>query len=326
MLTVSEKRAFSIERDAVCLVSSGMVKEEEDLDDFLAVWRALEGKGTNVRDHQHQWRVIDRGAYRFPGRRPVGARDRLHASPAGDRKAAHADREEALQPFGNFILGEVLGAAFGDVPPDEGDATFVLKGYGCSRVGEKYWVGPANGYSVLHTVVRKMLAFCGPLDLATLRQGMVRHQKRHGVAVPSLEMIDAFLRRREDIVLDEDGKFGLTAGARDTAVARWPGADLVEARREPRAGRDLRTDSKGLRRSRPVSRKRGRPGRELGARGPVRAQPLLPPGTGVGGLGGFGGRRVCQLPRRGTGRSSKGSIYLVAFERGSSWVWIVLTL
>jgi hypothetical protein len=88
----------------------------------------------------------------------------------------------------------------------------VLLGHGCSRVTEKYWVGPTNGYNTLHTVARKMLDWCGSLDTATLRSGMVRHQKRLRVSVPSIEVIDALLRRYDDISVEEDGRFKIADG------------------------------------------------------------------------------------------------------------------
>ena len=206
MLTISEERAFSIEQMRSALISCGIVREEENLDDFLAIWGTLESEDTNVTDHHHQWQVIDREAYRFP--------EDIRLMLKTGYTQAQQEIVRILMPIvkkrcsrsGGFVLSEVLSTAFGDQPPEDGDVMRVLLGHGCSRVSERYWIGPADGYTVLHTVARKMLDCCGPLDIVTLRQGIVRHQKRHRVTLPPLEVVDALLRQRSDIRL-EDAQF-----------------------------------------------------------------------------------------------------------------------
>ena len=213
MLTISGEGVSSIERMRDTLLTRGMIGEDENLDDFLAVWNALEGEGTNVADHHHQWRVIGREAYRFPEDIGLVLKTGQTSGQQEIAKTVMPLVRKRCSRSGYFSLAEVLGAAYGEEPPEVGEVARVLQGHGCSRVDESHWIGPADGYTVLHAVARKMLDNCGPLDLSALRRGMVRHQKRHRVAAPPPHVVEALLKKRDDIVLKEDGRFASTAGA-----------------------------------------------------------------------------------------------------------------
>jgi hypothetical protein len=67
-----------------------------------------------------------------------------------------------------------------------------------------FWVpGPRPDRRIMATVARRMLAVSSPLDVETIRQGLMRHcQDRGGTSVPPVEVLAAFFSAHPEFTVD----------------------------------------------------------------------------------------------------------------------------
>lgn len=202
MLTVREHRIVSPAAIFERLRQRGLIVSEASVDDFLLVWRAIKPYEVPLRDQLTHWRALDPADYTFPegivSFVANGLDERQKAALPAILEAAVPLVRQVGAVTPTQIADEVAGLGI-----SEADIATVLAAKGMREVLPGYWARTV-GKSVPHTVVRKMLAVCGPLTLRQIRRGLLRHQRRQGYPVAPMRVLQSVLEQYDDFTVGSD--------------------------------------------------------------------------------------------------------------------------
>jgi len=180
----------------------GIVDSEPSINDFLAVWRAIDFEGGPNNDDLARWRVCAPRNYAFPEGIASFAKTGLAPKQQASSSTILTAAAPIVRQVGAVTPAYVVGVV-GDPRVSEEDVVTVFAANGMQEILHGYWARPV-GKPVPRTVARKMIAVCGPLNLRQLRRGLLRHQRRQGFPTAPIAVLRAMFKDDGEFVVDPD--------------------------------------------------------------------------------------------------------------------------
>lgn len=219
MLLVKRNHSVSPAEIYDLLLQRSLVASEDTVADLLAVWRAIDPSNSSISDILQEWRVLDFEDYAFP-------EDTISFAKTGLDLQQQAASSEILRVATPLVrqVGAVATAHivedFSDYEITKEDVAAVLTADNMREVLPGYWAR-AIGKPVPYTVVKKMLAICGPLNLRQLRRGLIRHQRRQGYPVAPMGVLRAVLEQYNEFNVGADDVVHLRKTNVSVKLGNW---------------------------------------------------------------------------------------------------------
>ncbi len=215
MLLIWENGVFAMDDIFRLLHGRGLAASKSTVVGLITVWRALSPGESGVADTLRLWRAVDPRAHAFPEeilsleKTGLSIRQRALAKKVSPIIKRWVRRTGA-------VTSERIGQELDEGSAFQEDVLAVLLEHGLQEILPGYWVGRTDAYSIPVAVTKRMLSVCGPLDLRTVRRGLVRHQNRLGFPVFPAAVLGAVLGKNDGLKVGEDG------------VVRLQGTDLKQ--------------------------------------------------------------------------------------------------
>lgn len=181
----------------------GLATTEQVIKDFFSIWQAIAPGESGISDYLLAWRAIDLDDYAFP-------EDIVEFAATGFTRLQRELSSEVLsiahrrlRIVGVIALEEVV-SELQDEDLSVTDVAAVLTSASLNEIAPGYWGTTTKKYTI-HRVAEKMIKVCGPLHVADIHIGLLRHQQRLNKPVPPLDALRAALDRHQAFHLDADG-------------------------------------------------------------------------------------------------------------------------
>jgi hypothetical protein len=229
MLLVRRSEAVSLNYIFRLLYERELAVSETTVNDFLAVWRAIDPNESAISNSLVTWRAINPNDYAFPEAILSFTKTGLTRQQQAISKTVLKAARLSTRQTGAVAISQVVDE-LGDRKVSMEDIIAILSADGMQELVPGYWSRPI-GKAVPRTVAAKMLNVCGSLSLRQIRRGLLRHQRRQAYPVLPTAILRAVLEQYDEFSIDQDDVVSLptTSGHLELGKAERTWLDSVRA-------------------------------------------------------------------------------------------------